>query len=142
MTIVLFNLNWGYQIHWREANQVLDIMEDPTSPGPHRSPQAEAEAQAKLTRYQNTDLFASNITLTEQTRLSKAIQDTRPGWQFYREAGYLYAWKECWAGVMVGGQAPEPLKAKSARGLADRIRLYEAGRKLVKERLDGNLQER
>ena len=136
MTITLLNLNWGYQIYWREANQVLDIIEDPTSPGPKRSPQAEQEAQVKLARYQNKNLFASNITLTEETRLTNSIKDTSPGWQFYREGKYFYAWKECWAGVMVGSKAPDPLKAKTARGLADRIRLYETGRELVKGKVD------
>ena len=132
MTIVLLNLNWGYQIVWHETNKVLDIVEDPTSPGPRRSPQAELEAEAKLARYQNTNLFASNVTLTEETRLTKAIKETSPGWQFYRKGQYLYAWKDCWEGIRVGGKAPDPLKMKSARGLADRIGLYELGRELVK----------
>ena len=100
--------------------------------------------------------FTPNITSTEKTILTKAIQGTTPvpsaspstsfrmhsgcNWQFYRKDQYLYAWKDCWAGVQVGGKAPEPLKTKclegmkSARGLADRIRLYETGRKLVKGR--------
>ncbi len=81
-----------------------------------------------------TNTFTINITQAEQATLTKAIQDTSPGWQFHREGKYLYAWKECWAGVMVGGKAPDPLKAKTARGLADRIRLYEVGRELVKGR--------
>ncbi len=136
MTIVLFNLNWGYQIIWREANKVLDIVEDPTSPGPRRSPEATTEAQNKLAQYQNTNLFASTIKETEKATLLAAIQDSRPGWQFYHKGQYLYAWKDCWAGVQVGGKAPDPLKMKSARGLADRIQLYEQGRKLVKGRQD------
>ena len=136
MTIVLFNLNWGYQVYWREANTVLDIVEDPTSPGPRRSLEATIEAQNKLTQYQNTNLVDSTIKGTEKATLLAAIQDSRPGWQFYRKGQYLYAWKECWAGVRVGDKAPELLKMKSARGLADRIQLYEQGREMVKGRND------
>ncbi len=132
MTVILLNLNWGYQIYWREANTVLDIVEDLTSPGPRRSPQAELEARTKLTQYQNTNLFASPVKKAEQATLTQVIQNTPPGWQFYREGKYLCAWKECWTGVMVGGKAPDPLKAKTARGLADRIRLYKIGRELIK----------
>ena len=134
MTIVLFNLNWGYQVYWREANKVLDIVEDPTSPGPRRSPEATIEAQNKLTQYQNSNLFASTIKESEKATLLTAIKDTRPGWQFHREGQYLYARKDCWGGIQVGGKAPDPLRMKSARGLADRIQLYETGRNLVKGR--------
>lgn len=89
-----------------------------------------------------TNTFTPNITQAEQATLTKAIWDTSPrpstslgcSWQFHREGKYLYAWKECWAGVMVGGKAPDSLKAKSARGLADRIQLYETGRELIKGR--------
>ncbi len=132
MTIVLFSLGWGYQVYWREANKVLDIVEDPTSPGPRRSPEATIEAQNKLAQYQNSNLFASTVKETEKVTLLVAIQGTSPGWQFYRKDKYLYAWKDCWAGVHVGGKAPDPFKMKSARGLADRIQLYETGRKMIK----------
>ncbi len=89
--------------------------------------------------------FASDITPAEQTILTKAIQHTHPdpsinsgcNWQFYRKGQYLYAWKDCWAGIQVGGKAPDHLRMKSARGLADRIQLYETGRKLVKGRGNG-----
>lgn len=76
--------------------------------------------------------FEPNITQAEQDTLIQAIKDTSPGWQFSRKGKYLYAWKDAWEGIRVGGKAPDPLKMKSARGLADRIRLYEIGRKLVK----------
>ena len=76
--------------------------------------------------------FTPNITVAEQTTLTKAIQHTPPGWQFYRKGKYIYAWKECWSGVQVGSKAPDPLRTKTARGLANRIQLYETGRKLVK----------
>ena len=134
MTIVLFNLNWGYQVYWREANTVLDIVEDPTSPGPRRSPEATTKAQNKLTQYQKSNLFASTVKESEKATLLAAIENTTPGWQFYRKDKYLYAWKDCWSSVQVGGKAPDPLKMKSARGLADQIQLYETGRKLVKRR--------
>ncbi len=78
--------------------------------------------------------FELNITPSEQETLTKAIEGTNPNWQFSRKGKYLYAWKPAWEGIRVGGKAPTPLKMKSARGLADRIRLYEDGRNLVKGR--------
>ncbi len=91
-----------------------------------------------------TNTFPPNITQAKQATLTQAIRDSNPvlrqglgcSWQFHREGKYLYAWKECWAGVMIGGNAPDPIKAKTARGLADRIWLYEVGRQLVKGRVD------
>ena len=140
MTVTLLSITTGYQVIWSKPPDgiptVLEYIED-TQTGPNRSIPCEVKAQKALIKWRQTNLFDSTIKPKEQAILKETIAGTAPGWQFYRQrwGNDIYAWKDVWGIVAVNGHAPELLKARSAQKLAQRIRLYQEGRRLVKGRV-------
>lgn len=133
MTIQLVNQTWGLQVVWEETDRVLDNIQDKLR-GPNRSREADIAALKSLASWRSENLFDETVKGQDRAVLAEVIKDTRPGWQFWRgEGGYLYGYKDIWAGTMVGGKAPPPFKAKTAVKMADRIRAYEVHRVIIKK---------